>query len=259
MKIKKAFVYILLIIFIVFSPKTLIFARAGGGGGHSGGGSSSSGGSSDENTGNYRNYGRPSSTSNSPLFDVMFVLIAVLPFTKIIIFEAHIHDKTKETKKLLHKLSKIDPSFKYGPLKKRVYKCFYNIQDAWMQRNQDLAIDYMDSGLYQNHKTKTDWMIIRHKKNILKRILLLHTAPISVASCKNKSNDRIWFYVFATMADYTINDETNEIIEGSTVNKAFGEYWMFVRKSDTWVLSEIRQTDEIDIDNSRFNNISELL
>lgn len=263
MKFKKLFISIILIIFIVLSPKTLTFARAGGGGGHSGGGSSSGGSSLDESSGNYRNYGRSyyrhSSYSNSPLSDVIFALMAVLPFAKIIIFEANIHDKTKGAKKLLHKISKIDSSFNYGPLKKRVSKSFYIIQEAWMERNQDLAIDYMDKSLYQNHKTKTDWMIMRHKKNILKRILILHTAPISVASYKDKSNDRIWFYVFATMADYTINDETSEIIEGSTANKTFGEYWMFVRKDDTWVLSEIRQTDEIDINSNRFKNISELL
>ncbi|MDZ5017214.1 Tim44 domain-containing protein, partial [Clostridium perfringens] len=49
-----------------------------------------------------------------------------------------------------------------------------------MERNQDLAKEYMSEKLYIRHKSKTGWMKVRKEKNILEKMKLLSATPIAL-------------------------------------------------------------------------------
>ena len=91
-------------------------------------------------------------------------------------------------------------------------------------------------------------MELGHKKNILKKIRLLNVYPISVSDEKGNKNDKVYMYIKGKMVDYTINTNTNEVIEGNEISKSFIEYWLFVKnRNGEWVLSKIYQYDELDV------------
>ena len=80
----------------------------------------------------------------------------------------------------------------------------------------------------------------------MENIQLLKSLPVAVHDDHDNSRDYIWFYIKGRMIDYTINTDTQLIIEGSSSPSSFVEYWKFVRKDGRWVLNKILQKDEVD-------------
>jgi GTP-binding protein len=63
-----------------------------------------------------------------------------------------------------------------------------------------------------------------------------------------KDQDYIWYLIHGKMIDYVVDEKTGRMIRGSRKNEAFYEYWKFIHLNGHWVLDEIRQKDEMDID-----------
>lgn len=255
-KLARFFIFSILIIFMIL-PSTVATARAGGGGssgGGSGGGSGSGGGGFGGGT---RSGSYVKNKKLSVVEDVLFYGVAITGFAGgTIIFTIRLYKKNKESKKLIKELEKIDSSWNYKELKSRAKETFYKVQNAWAERNQDLAKEYMSEQLYEMHKGKTEWMIVRHEKNILKRIKLIDAKPVGVEDYKDNNEDVVWFYIKGVMVDYIVDDRTMKMISGSKSREKFIEYWKFTRKGYNWVLDEIRQDEDIQGINF-FDNISE--
>ncbi|MDZ5035042.1 Tim44-like domain-containing protein, partial [Clostridium perfringens] len=134
----------------------------------------------------------------------------------------------------------------YDNIKNDIEEAFYKVQIAWMERNQDLAKEYMSEKLYIRHKSNTGWMKVRKEKNILEKMKLLSATPIALKDQDGTSSDCLWIHIRAKSIDYTINEETNEIIEGNKYRAThFEEYWKFIKSEKRWVLDEIKQIDDI--------------
>lgn len=261
-----------ILLFIIFlalllCPVNLVLARAGGGGHSGGSGHASSSSSSSSSGGSAGSYGRSSRNTASSIIGtiifIAFVLFSIFrsrisSLSRRMQISTCIDENYKAAKKLILKLSKINPAYEYKPLIRRVSDCFYIVQKAWMERDQSIAKKYMNKFIYELHKSKTDWMKSRHEKNILEKIKILKIKPVGVKSYKDTSLDNLWFYIKATMTDYTIDDRNSQIIKGSKAREVFIEYWKFTKEGRSWVLSEIRQTDEVNV-NNLFDASSELL
>ena len=217
------------------SPITIL--RAGGGG--SSGSHSSSGGSSSSGHYGRRGYSNPISNIISA---IIFMLII---FASAIILYFKVLRASFNTKRYLRLLDNKDITFKYKNIEKRVIDSFYVIQEAWTNNDMAKAKDYMDKSLYENFKSKLEWMDINNKRNILKKIRLVNLKPVSVYDDKDDKKDLIWFYIKGKMIDYTIDTKTKSIVSGDTKNRSFVEFWKFIKNDDNkWVLSEILQEDE---------------
>lgn len=59
--------------------------------------------------------------------------------------------------------------------------------------------------------------------------------------------DEIWYLIHGKMIGYYINERTRQVVRGNTRPEAFYEYWLFVYRKDRWVLHEIKQKNEMDI------------
>lgn len=119
------------------------------------------------------------------------------------------------------------------------------IQMAWMEKNQDLAKEYMSDYMYDKHKSQTDYMNLIKEKNILKNMVLLDSIPIGIQDVGINSN-YIWVHIKAKSKDYTINEETEEVIKGSVSRDVyFEEYWKFIRKDKRWIVDSIKQVNEM--------------
>ena len=216
------------------NPITIL--RAGGG--SSSGGHSSSGGSSSRHYGS-RGYSSPLSTIISA---IIFILIL---FASTIILYFKVLRASFNSKRYLRLLDNKDITFKYKTIEKRVIETFYVVEEAWTNNDIVKAKDYMDKDLYENFKSKLEWMDINNRRNILKKIRLVNLKPVSVYDDKDDNKDLIWFYIKGKMIDYIIDTKTKSIVSGDTKNKSFVEFWKFVKnENDKWVLSEILQEDE---------------
>ena len=217
------------------SPITIL--RAGGG--SSGGSHSSSGGSSSS-----RHYGRRG--YSSPLSNIISAIIFILIiFASTIILYFKVLRASFNSKRYLRLLDNKDITFKYKTIEKRVIETFYVVEEAWTNNDIVKAKDYMDKDLYENFKSKLEWMDINNRRNILKKIRLVNLKPVSVYDDKDDNKDLIWFYIKGKMIDYIVDTKTKSIVSGDTKNRSFVEFWKFVKnENNNWVLSEILQEDE---------------
>lgn len=231
---------IISLLLITLIPTSLAMARAGGGGGGGGGRSSSR--------------SRSSKRPSTPLEKLTSAIIIISTFCYACIkrakYKAKIMKKKSKSISAMKKFEKDDDEWNYSKIKKDITDCFYNVQKAWMERNQNLAKKYMSEEIYNLHKRKTDWLIIKGEKNILNKIELLKINPLGAIDSEDDFQDVLWVNIKASMIDYTLNLKNNEIINGDPCNShEFEEFWKFIRRNNRWVLDEIRQVDEIeDID-----------
>lgn len=216
------------------NPITIL--RAGGG--SSSGSHSSSGGSSSRHYGS-RGYSSPLSTIISA---IIFIIII---FASTIILYFKVLRASFNSKRYLRLLDNKDITWKYKTIEKRVIETFYIVEEAWTNNDISKAKEYMDKDLYENFKSKLEWMDINNRRNILKKIRLVNLKPVSVYDDKDDNKDLIWFYIKGKMVDYIVDTKTKSIVSGDTKNKSFVEFWKFVKNDNNeWVLSEILQEDE---------------
>lgn len=214
-------------------------ARAGGGGGFGGFSSSRGGGG-----------GR---------FSIWGILLAPFFMMYSGITTTMLVKKNKQCKGLIEQLAAHDASWDMSNIKSRVEVAFFKVQQAWMERDQEVARDYISERLYLKHKTQTDMMISQNRQNILEGINLEEAKIVEVADYKDDSRDRFWAHIKGRMVDYTIDTTSGELISGKKdTPEGFVELWKFIRGPEGWVLDEIDQTVTMS-DMKGFHSFSEEL
>lgn len=53
----------------------------------------------------------------------------------------------------------------------------------------------MSDKLFESFQTKLYWMSYKSQRNVLDKIKLLTTSPVSISLGTNNSPDHIWFYI----------------------------------------------------------------
>jgi hypothetical protein len=149
--------------------------------------------------------------------------------------------KNNQCKVLLRRISGIDPAWAPTSLKKRIEKCYFKVQEAWGDRDQNIAKEFMSERLYKKHKMQTDDMLRRRHRNEMHTIKLIDAKIVEILDFKDDSKDSFWALIHGSMADYLIDERTNSIIDGDNEIRDFKELWWFKREGDTWVLDEIDQ------------------
>lgn len=162
-------------------------------------------------------------------------------------FFVRVHVRGARARRTMEKLAAADPTWDFADYRRTVRHIFYTVQQAWMERDQDIARDCLSRSLYDQYHTKSEWMALRHEKNILRNIRLLEAMPVDVEDDAGEQNDRMWVYIHARMVDYTVDDRTMELKSGDRLPHGFVEYWKIIREDGRWVLDEIRQKDELNL------------
>ena len=213
MELKKTrYIYSILFLF----ASTFLFARAGGGGGFG-----------------YR---------GGPLTTFLAYIIAPILFFYIGYVKVILERKRNKAKKFLSEIEKEDPLWNFRSMMERVEEAFFKIQIAWMERNQELAKEYMSERIYNKHKTQTDLLIQGKRKNILEKINLKEVMIFNAEDYRDNSKDSFSAHIHGSMIDYEIDESTGEIVSGiKTEVEDFKEIWHFIREGNKWVLDEIDQ------------------
>jgi predicted lipid-binding transport protein (Tim44 family) len=154
---------------------------------------------------------------------------------------------------LTAELAKGDKIWNHRNMMATVEQVFFKVQKAWMERNQDLAMDVMSERIYQKHKLQTDEMIANGTKNVLAKMNLEAIMIISISDYIDNSQDTFSVFLKGSMIDYTIDDKTNAVISGDNSKpETFKEIWTFIRDRQKWKLDEIDQDVSMgDIDRSK--------
>lgn len=164
--------------------------------------------------------------------------------------------KSQQAKTLLRQISAIDPVWEIDEIKARIEETYFKVQEAWRERNQDIARDYMSLRLYDKHKRRTDDMLRRGIRNVMENINLKKAQIVEVLDYQDDTRDSFWVLITGSMIDYSIVEQSGEIIDGEKKNRTFKELWRFRRAAHGWVLDEIDQDVSI-ADLRNFSSASE--
>jgi uncharacterized Zn finger protein (UPF0148 family) len=133
-----------------------------------------------------------------------------------------------DAKSRLQALSAKDPTFAWNAFQSRVELIFGELQVAWSEREWKRARPFVSDGLFH---TQLYWMTTYRKQKLRNvtegaRILGVQMAKIT----SDKHYDAVTVRIFASGLDYTLSDETGEIVSGSrTKERYYTEYWTLIR------------------------------
>ncbi|WP_018342429.1 TIM44-like domain-containing protein [Cytophaga aurantiaca] len=148
--------------------------------------------------------------------------------------------KSRSAAKVMTHASNKDTFWNTEELKKHAEKAFYEIQDAWENRNMDKVKDKVDKELYVHYKTLLTEMLNRREKNILTQIHIDETRIIGCEDYIDNSKDRYIGYIQGRLLDYLINEDTQEITKNSSKTLSnFSVSYHFVRNDNSWILEKI--------------------
>jgi len=126
-------------------------------------------------------------------------------------------------------LKESDPNFSEKEFLDKVQTAFYVNQKAWTERNIEIARGYLSDGIYNRFKMQVDELVRNRQVNVLEKIVI---GGIKLVEVKQEAGfDSIKVRIRASMADYTIEEETKKIVDGSKEPHGFTEYWTFLRKA----------------------------
>lgn len=235
--LKKVSIFFMIIVLSFIFCFSNVYARAGGG---TSGGSSGSSSSSSSTRGTR---GHSSRRSNNPFGQLVNgIVFVIFSCSTIIIVKIRLTKAKTKTRKKFKKLK-----WDYDEVKKRIEDTYFVIQEAWSNGDMSSAKGYMMPDLLESFQIKLDWQDVANKKNIMHDIKLLEFYPVSLIDVPGDEKDIIWVYIKGKMVDYIVDMESGQVIEGSTTDKVFVEFWQFKKNEDSkWALNKILQENELD-------------
>jgi len=142
----------------------------------------------------------------------------------------------------LSAIKESDQSFNERDFKDSVMDMFFRIQAAWMNRDLSSVSDLLDSKMKEYLQSDIDDLKSSGKINKLENIAV---RSIDIDEAWQESDTEcITVLIYANLLDYTINEKSGNIIEGSKTEPVkFEEYWTFFRTigSGNWKLSGLNQ------------------
>jgi len=243
---KKILVLLIVILTGCFSISSTSFARAGGGSSGGGGGGSSSGGSGGRTYAGRYHSGRYGSGSGIGFWmHGTFVLLLSCGGTIVFIYRSR--KAKRKSVRLMKSYQELGVNWDYQEVQKHVEEAYFVIQESWKRYDTSYAANYLSEELAIEWNAKLQWMQIRNEEIVQERVRLLSAVPVAVHDEAGEDKDQIWYLIHGKMLGYYRDRDTKKHIRGNMRDEAFFEYWLFVRREGRWVLHEIRQQDERDI------------
>jgi predicted lipid-binding transport protein (Tim44 family) len=119
------------------------------------------------------------------------------------------------------------PDMDFGVAIARFQHIYHTLQKSWSEQDLDQLRPFETDSLFQNHRYWVEEYRRQNLRNVLKKVTLDNIEMVKIRS--DKFYDAITCRLFASMIDYT-QDENGKVLCGSTSRSTrFSEYWTFVR------------------------------
>ncbi|MBQ3421743.1 MAG: Tim44 domain-containing protein, partial [Romboutsia sp.] len=210
-KYKRKIIFLILAINIIFISVSNFSQAVGSHSSHSS--ISSSGSSSNSNT-------ITLDSDNYP-FIIIFILLAII-VDFIFKYNSSGSDNNNEyyrsnsidtVVKNIRILKQKDPNFSSSKFIDNVENIFLTLQDAWTNKNWEIARMYESDDLYNAHKRQLDEIIRKNRTNHIEDITILES---KIYDCYIDEDFDVLDVLFdVTLIDYTIDNNTNKLINGN--------------------------------------------
>jgi len=142
----------------------------------------------------------------------------------------------------ISQIRQFDPSFDEQRFCDQVMDIFFKIQSAWMNRDLSLAGALLTPEVRSTFQKDIDRFLQERRVNHLENIAV---RKVEIAEAWQESGqDYLTTLIYANLLDYTTDDATGQLVEGSKTDPVkFEEYWTFTRPAgnNQWQLTAINQ------------------
>lgn len=139
-------------------------------------------------------------------------------------------------------IRQFDPSFDEQRFCDQVMDTFFKIQSAWMNRDLSPAGSLLTQEVRRTFQADIDRLLKEKRINRLENIAVRKVDIVE--AWQESGQDYITTLIYANLLDYTTDDATGRVVEGSKTEPVkFEEYWTFTRGvgNNQWQLSAIDQ------------------
>lgn len=142
----------------------------------------------------------------------------------------------------------------------QVEEAYFQIQECQRRMDITYGAPYLSEEMQKELDSKMQWMKVRNEEIVQMNVRLLSAMPVCAQDEPDEEQDVLWYLIHGKMVRYYIDGTSRQVIRGETKPEAFFEYWKFVYRNKRWVLDEIRQQNEMDIDafENTYSNIKKL-
>jgi len=119
---------------------------------------------------------------------------------------------------------------------------FFQVQAAWMGRDLELVHHLMTPEMYEQMHKDCDRLRVERRINRLENIAVRSTEVTE--AWQESGQDFVTVRVLASLLDYTVEESTHRVLEGSSTEPVkCEEYWTFTRPlgPNPWQLGAIQQ------------------
>lgn len=122
-----------------------------------------------------------------------------------------------------------DPSFDWNAFQHRVNVVFHALQAGWSSRDWSRVRPFVTDNLFQSQWYWIDLYVQARARNVTENARILR---IDFANATSDAHyDSITVRVYATSLDYTISDDGRLLGGSRSRERAYTEYWTFVRSA----------------------------
>ncbi len=128
--------------------------------------------------------------------------------------------------------SDVDPGFNTTALETYCSNLYVRMQECWTNRNIDELEPYFTNAFFTQMRRQLYSLKASHLTNYVERISVLEVTPLNWYS--GGGYDHIRVKIRARIVDYTVDDDTGRITNGSKTAEKFMTYqWSICRKQGT--------------------------
>jgi predicted lipid-binding transport protein (Tim44 family) len=122
----------------------------------------------------------------------------------------------------------LNPNFDWASLHHRVRHIFVQLQQAWSDRTWEKARPYVSDRLFQ----MLDYWITEYKRQHLRNVLEdVQVGSLELVKLTSDAfYDAVTFRIFASMRDYTTDEQGKLVCGHKAAPRGFSEYWTFIRR-----------------------------
>ena len=132
--------------------------------------------------------------------------------------------------KPIEEYTAIDPSFSPSAFKEKIANLFVQFQQGWQNKDLEPLRPYMSDGYYAQMDNQLDMYRRNHRTKYIERIAVL---DVKISGWKQEAgNDVIIVRIKSRFTTYTVDDNTNKILNGSKTAEKFMDYeWLLIRST----------------------------
>ncbi len=125
-------------------------------------------------------------------------------------------------------LKEMDPNFSEEAMKETIANLYIRMQNCWSTKQWEEMRASMTDSLFNQMGSQLQGLIRSRQTNYVERIAVLGVELTGFGQDENK--DMLAAIVQARIVDYTLRDDTGELVSGSRTSEKFMTYeWMMVR------------------------------